>query len=625
MKKFSIFVATVLLTTVAGIAQQQQKLEPSAERLKKDVSYLASDHLDGRRTGTAGGNEAARYIAVEFTKIGLKPGVAGYQQTFPYVAGVELGEKNRLSAGAVTLNVRKDWMPLGFSSNQDMNRVPAILVGYGITASELNHNDYANAKVSGHVAIALSGTPDGDNPHGQFARHEEVRWKAIAARNAGAKALVVIARENNFSEDRLSRLRYDNTAGDAGIPVIAISRQAAEQLLPNRSLAEFEQAAKSKSDAAYAELATPVSLSVDIIRQEVPAYNVVGVLEGSDPVLKNENIVLGAHYDHLGRGGEGSGSLVPDSADIHHGADDNASGTAGLLELARLFSAQRPRPKRTLIFIAFGGEEEGLLGSAYYVNHPLTPLTNTVAMINMDMIGRMRDRKLVIGGVGTAQEWKQIITQANSAEAMRVSASSDPAPMQGVPIVVSANGRPIVTTNPNGTFDLAMNEDGYGPSDHSQFYGKQIPVLFFWTGTHSDYHKPSDTFDKINYDDEARILRLVTRIVREVDGAEKRLSYTTAKAEAPRSGGFRVYLGTIPNYADSTNGLLIDGVREGSPAEKAGLKPGDRIVKIGTRDVKNVYDYTYALGEMKAGQEYVFEVMRGGEKLTLKVTPEARK
>ena len=625
MKKFSIFVATVLLTTVAGIAQQQQKLEPSAERLKKDVSYLASDHLDGRRTGTAGGNEAARYIAVEFAKIGLKPGVAGYQQTFPYVAGVELGEKNRLSAGAATLNVRKDWMPLGFSSNQDMGRAPAILVGYGITASELNHNDYANAKISGHVAIALSGTPDGDNPHGQFARHEEVRWKAIAARNAGAKALVVIARENNFNEDRLSRLRYDNTAGDAGIPVIAISRQAAEQLLPNRSLAEFEQAAKSKSDAAYAELATPVSLSVDIIRQEVPAYNVVGVLEGSDPVLKNENIVLGAHYDHLGRGGEGSGSLVPDSADIHHGADDNASGTAGLLELARLFSAQRPRPKRTLIFIAFGGEEEGLLGSAYYVNHPLTPLTKTVAMINMDMIGRMRDRKLVIGGVGTAQEWKQIITQANSAEAMRVSASSDPAPMQGVPIVVSANGRPIVTTNPNGTFDLAMNEDGYGPSDHSQFYGKQIPVLFFWTGTHSDYHKPSDTFDKINYDDEARILRLVTRIVREVDGAEKRLSYTTAKAEAPRSGGFRVYLGTIPNYADSTNGLLIDGVREGSPADKAGLKPGDRIVKIGTRDVKNVYDYTYALGEMKAGQEYVFEVMRGAEKLTLKVTPESRK
>ncbi len=216
------------------------------------------------------------------------------------------------------------------------------------------------------------------------------------------KLSFVVAREQNFSEDRLSRLRYDNTAGDAGIPVIAISRQAAETLL-NKPVTEIEQAAKSKSDLAYAEVASPISLSVDIIRKEVPAYNVVGVLEGSDPVLKNENIVIGAHYDHLGRGGEGSGSLSPNSADIHHGADDNASGTAGLLELARIFSSQQPKPKRTLIFIAFGGEEEGLLGSAYYVNHPLTALTNTVAMINMDMIGRMRDRKLVIGGVGTAQ------------------------------------------------------------------------------------------------------------------------------------------------------------------------------------------------------------------------------
>ena len=618
IRNFSIVLAALLLTTVGVIAQQQQ-LQPSAERLKKDVSYLASEALDGRRTGTDGANQAAQYIAAEFSKIGLQPGVANYLQSFPYVSGVELGKRNRL----LNLNVGKDWMPLGFSTNQGMENVPAILVGYGITASELNHNDYSNPKVSGRVAIALSGTPDGDNPHGQFARHEEVRWKAIAARNAGAKALMVVAREQNFNEDRLSRLRYDNTGGDARIPVIAISRQAAEQLL-NKPLADIEQAAKSKSDAAYAEVATPISLSVDIIRREVPAYNVIGVLEGSDPVLKNENIVIGAHYDHLGRGGEGSGSLSPNSGDIHHGADDNASGTAGLLELARVFKSQQPRLKRTLIFIAFGGEEEGLLGSAYYVNHPLTPLTNTVAMINMDMIGRMRDRKLVIGGVGTATEWKQIITQANSAQSMKVSADSSP-PVKGVPIVVSANGRPIVTTDPNGAFDLTMNEDGYGPSDHSQFYGKQIPVLFFWTGTHSDYHKPSDTFEKINYEDEARILDLVARIVRDVDGAEKRLTYTTAKAPAPRGGGFRVYLGTIPNYADSTNGLLIDGVREGSPAEKAGMRSGDRIVKIGNREVKNVYDYTYALGEMKAGQEYVFEVIRGSEKLTLKITPEARK
>ena len=205
----------------------------------------------------------------------------------------------------------------------------------------------------------------------------------------------------------------------------------------------------------------------------------------------------------------------------------------------------------------------------------------------MDMIGRMKDNKLVIGGVGTAKEWRQLIGSGD-------------------------------------TLALTLNEDGYGPSDHSSFYLKQVPVLFFWTGTHNDYHKPSDTFDKINYNDEARVLEMVARIVRDIDAADQRLTYTTAKADPPRTGGFRVYLGTIPNYADSNDGLLIDGVRDDSPAAKAGLKAGDKIVKIGNRDVKNVYDYTYALGEMKAGQEYVVELMRSGEKLTLKITPQAR-
>jgi Zn-dependent M28 family amino/carboxypeptidase len=320
----------------------------------------------------------------------------------------------------------------------------------------------------------------------------------------------------------------------------------------------------------------------------VPAYNVVGVLEGSDRLLKNETIVIGAHYDHLGRGG--SGSLAPRLGEIHHGADDNASGTAGVLELARVLTEQRPRPKRTIVFIAFGGEEEGLLGSNYYVNHPVTPLNSIVAMINMDMIGRMKDRKLVIGGVGTAKEWRDIIAQG--------------------------------TADPARKFELTLNEDGFGPSDHSSFYGKQIPVLFFWTGTHNDYHKPTDTSEKINYQDQTRILNLVSYIVRHLDSADKRVTYTKAKTDAaPRTGGFRVYLGTIPNYADSNDGLLIDGVRDDSPASKAGLKAGDRIVKIGTREVKNVYDYTYALGEMKAGEEYVIEIIRGTDRLTLKITP----
>ncbi|HEX5886800.1 MAG TPA: M20/M25/M40 family metallo-hydrolase [Pyrinomonadaceae bacterium] len=636
MKRFVIPIAALLVTSLVAVAQQAE-LEPSAARLQQHVTYLASDALDGRRTGTAGANDAARYIAGEFSRLGLRPAnrnaarTARYMQSFPYVAGVELGRGNIFAFGSYprtndsSLQVGVDWLPLGFSTSTKVEG-GIVFAGFGITAAELNYDDYAGLNATGKIAVALQGTPDGNNPHGQFAMLEGVRWKAIAARNAGAKALVIVAKDIAFSNDRLTKLNYDNNAGDAGIPIVVISRQAADKLLSlsNTSLEQIEQSTTAKKPGTNRVLTGEIALSTDVVRNEVPAYNVIGVLEGSDPVLKNENIVIGAHYDHLGRGG--SGSLAPRSGEIHYGADDNASGTAGLLELARVFSAQRPRMKRTIIFIAFGGEEEGLLGSNYYVDHPLMPLANTVAMINMDMIGRMKDRKLVIGGVGTAKEWREIIKQANTAQEMKVTANSDAPAPRGVPIVVSANGRPIMTVDPNGAFELTLNEDGYGPSDHNSFYRKQIPVLFFWTGTHNDYHKPSDTFEKINYNDEARILSLVARIVRDVDGAEKRLTYTTARSDAtPRTGGFRVYLGTIPNYADSTDGLLIDGVRDNSPAAKAGLKAGDRIVKIGIRDVKNVYDYTFALGEMKAGQEYTIEVKRGDEKLTLKITPESRK
>jgi Zn-dependent M28 family amino/carboxypeptidase len=297
-----------------------------------------------------------------------------------------------------------------------------------------------------------------------------------------------------------------------------------------------------------------------------------------------------------------------------------------VIELARLLTTQRPKPRRTIVFAAFSGEEEGLLGSNYYVNHPVVPLTNTVAMINMDMIGRMKDRKLVIGGVGTASEWPAILERVNLLQGLTVGTSAAAHPSGSLPMVVGANGGTVVANDTNKQFLLTLNEDGFGPSDHSSFYAKQIPVLFFWTGTHVDYHKPTDTSEKINYDDEARILSMVARIVREIDTSEKRPTYQVAKsASTGRSTGFRVYLGTIPNYADTADGLLLDGVREDSPASKAGLQAGDRIVKLAGRDVHNVYDYTAALGEMKAGQEYEVEILRGTERVKLKLTPAARK
>jgi hypothetical protein len=677
----SFLLALLLLVWSGAVAQQpqlpsgnaaddrsRQVSDTTIERLRRDVTYLASEQLDGRRTGTDAARLAAKYIADRFSELRLEPAGGpnsgggssrrdekplfdAYFQDFPYVAGVETANGNQLlftsgtsglgnkpiddvhaatNSGELTggmeaefrarsseLRLGEDWLPLGFSSNGQVPFRATVFVGYGLTAAELQHDDYAGLNVKDRIAVALEGTPDGDNPHGQFARFADVRWKAIAARDHGATALVVIAREENFKDDPLSRLRYDNIAGDAGIVAVVVSHQAAQRMFPGALSGPKEPAktailssdilarksgagasgnsphSPAKSGDAQGQ-SVAMTLNVNLLKKNLPAMNVIGVLKGSDPDLRNQAIVLGAHYDHLGRGGEGS--LAQREGEVHHGADDNASGVAALLELARIFSAQPGKLRRSIVFVAFSGEEEGLIGSNFYVNNPAWPLAQTVAMVNMDMIGRMRDRKLIVGGVGTAKEWRDLVDTANRAGGEQT------------------------------RFALTLNEDGFGPSDHSSFYAKQVPVLFLFTGTHDDYHKPSDTADKINYEDEGRIVDFVAGLVRSLDKSNDRPSYTVAKSESTgRSTGFRVYLGTIPNYAESSDGLRLDGVREDSPAAKAGLKAGDRIVKLAGREVKNVYDYTYALGEMKAGTEYEIEIVRGTDHLRLKITPVARK
>jgi hypothetical protein len=688
-RKIFQLLLVVALATSSLVAQQQTRSAsaPEKKRLREHIEYLASGKLEGRRTGTKGATAAAEYIAKEFEEYKLRgsvdfksdspqsnwsPPLLQYRQPFPYVAGVELGKGNavtfapRTSETAETssapssldLRVGEDWMPLAWSANARVESSPVTYVGYGITAAELGHDDYAGVDLKGRIALAFAGTPDGDNPHGSFARFADLRFKAAAARDHGARALFVIAREENFKDDKLARLRVDESiaSGDAGIPVVVISRQAARRALeaaatPAVRFEELEnallQTAPKSETRASGEIIQPAarserrnfsaplkniafSVATEIVRREAPATNVIGILEGSDPKLKDEVIVIGAHYDHLGRGGQGS--LAAREGEIHHGADDNASGVAGLLELARTFAKDRKAIRRTIVFIAFSGEEEGLLGSSYYVRNPVVPLAQTVAMINLDMIGRMKENRLNIGGVGTSSEWKKWIEKANHALHLNVTAEGKTSPEEEVqrgnyPVVVGANGGSIATAAPGAHFALTLTEDGFGPSDHASFYAKQMPVLFFWTGTHEDYHKPSDTPDRINYEGEQKIVYFVSEIVRAVDASDTRPTYTLAKsnASAGRSTGFRVYLGTIPNYAETSNGMKLDAVREDSPAAKAGLRAGDVIVRLAGRDVRNVYDYTYALGEMKAGVEYDVEVMRAGERLKLKLTPTARK
>jgi aminopeptidase YwaD len=376
------------------------------------------------------------------------------------------------------------------------------------------------------------------------------------------------------------------------------------------------------------------------------AYNVIGILPGTDRTLMNEAIVIGAHYDHLGRGGDGS--LAANPGEIHHGADDNASGTAAIIELARQFAKEKTN-KRTLIFIAFSGEEDGVFGSKYYVNNPAFPLDKTVAMINLDMVGRLNDNKLTIGGIGTASEWKELVSSLNDLGETRYITGSGASSIAwgdfNVGPNLSANEAkklvdekiavPLPFPNGNGkwyavkmkrpSFSLSLSEDGFGPSDHSSFYGKQIPVLFFFTGTHLDYHKPSDTADKINYEGLNKVRSFVREIVRAIDQNPQRPTYAVAKsANTGGRMGFSISLGTIPTYADSTDGMLLDGVRDGSPAAKAGLKAGDKVVMLAGKEIRNVYDYTAAMAEMKPDVEYDVVVLRGGERLELKIVPAKR-
>ncbi len=594
-----VFASLSMLSVGSAVLKED---EPSARQrispdtLIKHIKILASDEFEGRAAGTKGGELAASYIQNYFKFLGLKAFSEDYRQEFWVPKALSLGKKNSLVFQAkgkrrqVSAKLERDFLPLGYSSSGKVSAKEVVFVGYGLSTE--NYNDYAGFDVKGKVVVMMRQNPDGNNPHSEFYEASSLYRKLTQAREKGALAALIFSGAVDFEEDALIELTRDRLAADAGILALSVTRAVAAALLGKSQeelktlQARINQTRKPESFVVKKEIA----MAVDLIREKAKTANVIGYLPANDSLVSDEYIVIGAHYDHLGYGGPGSGSLAPNEQKIHYGADDNASGTAGLLELARYYAAQRDKIKRNFVFIAFGAEEMGLLGSAHFVQNPLFPLEKINVMINMDMIGRMKDSALAIGGVGTAAELEEVCKAEN-----------------------------------NGEFKLKLTQDGYGPSDHSSFYSKGISVLFFFTGNHANYHKPTDTWEKINAQAQAQTLKYISRIIDRIDERLTRLTFTKAVADSlvsssrSTSGGFRVSLGTIPNYAKEVNGVELDGVREGSLAEKSGLKAGDIIVQFGARTIRNIYDYTEAIRETKPGDSVDIVVMRGSEKVTLRV------
>jgi hypothetical protein len=584
--------AAVLIGLGAAVVADAPRAD-RVERLRGDVARLAADEWQGRRAGSEGADRAASWLAGEFRRAGLKPGAADgtFFQGFTFIDGVVLGPQNRLAAGGARFAAGEDHRPLAFSAAGSFD-AEAAFAGYGIVAKDEGYDDYAGIDVAGRVVLLLRYGPGGDDPHSKWAAFTPLRLKVATARERGAAAVLVVSGPLTANaRDELVPLQADASLVDAGVPAFSVRRGVAEALFAGSGtdLAAAQKALDESGRPAPRPLGVRVAGMADLTPRRASTRNVVGV---AGPAA-SESIVVGAHYDHLGLGA--SGSLDPAaSGKIHHGADDNASGVAALVELARALAPRASGLRRSVHFVAFGAEELGTLGSSHFVKEPPLPLERVAAMVNLDMIGRLREAGLDVHGVGTSPVWKPLIEAANRGAGLK----------------------------------LNLKEGGYGPSDHTPFYAAGRPVMFVFTGAHPDYHRPSDTADRVDAAGIARVLQIVEPVLTALAESSEPVPFTRVAAEKEASGsasrGFRVYVGGVPDYSHQGPGVGFSGVSPGSPAEQAGIQAGDVLVRFASREIRDIYDYTRILGEHKPGDRVEAVVRRGAGEVTLTLTLAAR-
>lgn len=603
-------VLLTLLVVVGARVPAHSQTGSLAERLRKHVQFLAASALEGREPATSGNDRAAEYIADQFRMMGVEPLGEGYRQPFSIASQVQLVGTNQvrirmllerpgiprsaLKPVQIAWKPLQDYVPLGISDTGTIT-APVVFCGFGRQQTN-GPNDFAGLDLQGKIAIVLTGDPDHYNPHEPFrVNYSELRRKVLRARRAGACAVVFVHPQGDSSEV-LMPLRYDGRSPIGGMLALHAKRSIAARLFPREQSLFTREQEIVKTKAPQSFQLPDVEMTIEIRHQidSSTIANVVGIVRGTDPTLRDEYIVIGAHFDHLGWGDDNS-LYTGAERKIHPGADDNASGTAGLLELARSIAAQPLA--RSVVFCAFNAEERGLLGSAHYVRSPLVPLDKTIAMLNLDMIGRLQGKRLNIQGVGSSPLWKPLIDS-----------------------LAAAAG-----------FEPSFTDAGIGPSDHTSFYLRGVPVLFFFTGLHSDYHRPTDTWDKLNYTGQASVVEFVERIVGHLGSVPERPAFTkvaTSTQERTSMSGVNVRLGVMPDYADHPKGLRVSGVVEDSPAQRAGLKEGDIITQIGSTPIRSIYDLMDVLARAQPGDETEITVLRGPEEdqpVTLHVIFEARR
>lgn len=600
MREYSLSLLLSLLILSPSLAEEPatdlaaQEITP--REVIAHVRYLSSDELEGRMTGEKGSEAAARYIAHDFETSGLEPlGDRGtHYQKFPLPERVIPGKSNSL---IITINGKKhpfelgrDFFPLAVSASGFVSG-ELVFAGYGISAPGLGYDDYDGLDVRGKIVLMLRGSPSGMNYRSHFADYASLRYKAMNAAEKGAKGVIFTTPDSLVEEEDLGSFAFELPSGGTAIEAVVIRRDRAREIISSagKDLGVLEAMLSERENVSFPIPGSEAEMRIELITVRGESSNVLGFLPGSDPGLKNEVIVIGAHYDHLGTG-ENYAATGREMDRIYNGADDNASGVSGLLELGEYFAGGRHRLKRSLLFIAFSGEEIGLLGSSYYLEHPKSPPENTVAMINMDMIGRLAENKLMAIGVGSSKEWKGLIDKANS----------------GIGL------------------DLTYMDSAFGPSDQTVFFADDIPAVLFFTGLHEDYHKPGDDWRKINAEGEVRVLGLIAKLITEFGDDRERITFSGGSTAYNGPPGLNVYLGTLPDYTSREKGVRLAGVKKDSPAERSGLAKGDTIIELDGIKIENAYDYLSALAVSKPGVPVELLIIRAGKRMTIDVVPEPR-